>query len=36
MDMRIFTVVSQKAECIEIVLLPVCSEPLHTMDLKFL
>lgn len=36
MDMRVFTVVSQKVECIKLVLLPVCSEPPHTTDLKFL
>lgn len=35
MDVHIFTVVSQKVECIKLVLLPVCSEPLHTTDLKF-
>lgn len=31
MDMRVFTVVSQKAECIELVLLTVCSLSHHTL-----
>lgn len=31
MDMRVFTVVSQKAECIERVLLPVCSLSHYTL-----
>lgn len=31
MDMRVFTVVSQKAECIKLVLLPVCSLSHHTL-----
>lgn len=31
MDMRIFTVVSQNAECIELVLLAVCPLSHHTL-----
>lgn len=31
MDMRIFTVVSQNAECIKLVLLPVCPLSHHTL-----
>lgn len=31
MDMRILTVVSQKAECIKLVLLPVCPLSHHTL-----